>query len=38
MFETAFANAVGMLLLFFGLAIAYIIFQSYVLSQQQRRI
>ncbi len=38
MFETAFVDAVAMLLLFFGLSIAYIIFQSYVWSHQQRRI
>jgi hypothetical protein len=38
MFEKVVSDAVCMLLLFFGVSIAFIIFQSYVWSRERKRI
>jgi ABC-type transport system involved in multi-copper enzyme maturation permease subunit len=37
MFENSFANAVSMLLLFFGVTIAFIIFSAYLWSRERKK-
>jgi len=37
MLENTFANAVSMLLLFFGISIAFIIFSAYLWSRAQKK-